>query len=62
MSNNRKKERDIMILLWQTFGLCEYEYDGDQDKYTGWCRRTNGRLANGKWPEWNNKTGQRRYG
>lgn len=47
---------------WQQIGQYEYEYD-EHCQYTGWCRCAgNGaRLKNGKWPEWNNKTGERRY-
>jgi len=45
---------------WQTLGKYEYEYD--QSGYTGWCRCLGGRLADGRWPEWNANTGGHRYG
>jgi hypothetical protein len=46
-------------LSWQTFGLYEYEYTS-AGNYTGWYRYVGGRLTDGRWPEWNNRTGQER--
>jgi len=43
---------------WQRLGQYECEYD--ECGYTGWCRCVNGRLANGRWPQWNENTGQKR--
>ena len=43
-----------------SFGSYEYEVD-DTYQETGWCRCAGGRLANGLWPEWNNRTGEQRY-
>jgi len=40
---------------WQTIGQYQYEYD--ENGYTGWYRCVGGRLADGRWPEWNSKTG-----
>ena len=51
-----------MGTFWQTvsysFGTYEYEYD--EDGYTGWCRSAGGQLADGRWPEHNNITGEDR--
>lgn len=46
---------------WQRFGQREYEADRHH-QYTGWCRHVGGQLADGRWPQWNNKTGATRYG
>lgn len=43
---------------WQTLGQYEYEYD--ENGYTGWYRCVNGRDAAGKWPECNYETGATR--
>lgn len=44
----------------------EYELACDDQRHigpyaTGWCRCVGGRLADGRWPEWNYNTGQQRY-
>jgi hypothetical protein len=44
------------MTAWQTVGQYEYEYN-EESEYTGWYRIVGGRLANGHWPQWNNKTG-----
>lgn len=44
---------------WQTIGQYEFEYD--ENGYTGWCRCVGGRNANGLWPAWNQTTGAKRY-
>lgn len=36
---------------WQTLGRYEFEYD--EHGYTSWYRCVQGRLADGRWPEWN---------
>ena len=43
---------------WQTQGRYQYEYD--ENGYTGWCRYVGGRLSGGRWPAWNNQTGAKR--
>lgn len=43
---------------WQRIG--PYEYQFDKNGYTGWCRCVGGRLADGRWPEWNQNTGEKR--
>lgn len=48
-------------MLWQKIGQYEYEVDGICE-YTGWYRCVGGRLADGRWPYWNYKTGGKRYG
>lgn len=53
------------MTFWQTLGNYEYEVKrtkGGGCRYTGWCRSVGGRMADGRWPERNNKTGQVRYG
>ncbi len=47
-----------ILLSWQQQGRYQYEHDGTN--YTGWCRCVNGQMADGTWPEWNNKTGEQR--
>ncbi|MFA5127706.1 MAG: hypothetical protein WC457_01730 [Patescibacteria group bacterium] len=50
--------------MWQSFSfgsLGAYEYEYDRYGYTGWYRCAGGRLADGRWPEWNFKTGATRY-
>ena len=42
---------------WQRIG--QYEYEFDNDGYTGWYRCVGGRMAGG-WPEWNSQTGEKR--
>ena len=56
------------MTLWQsfTFGCHTVEYEverGDDGKgrYTGWYRWANGRMADGRWPETNGKTGEVRF-
>lgn len=48
----------VKILSWQRLGQYEYQHDGSN--YTGWYRCIGGRLENGHWPQWNNKTGATR--
>lgn len=46
--------------FWQCIGD-HYEFEvGPDGQYTGWCRARNGRMADGHWPAWNGKTGERR--
>jgi hypothetical protein len=45
--------------FWRTIG--KYEHEVNESGYTGWYRCVNGALANGLWPEWNDKTGETRY-
>lgn len=42
---------------WQTLGQYEYNRHG----YTGWYRCVGGRGADGRWPQWNINTGEKRY-
>lgn len=51
----------LLLLGWQDSPCGRYEYEHDGSNYTGWCRCKDGRMANGRWPEWNNKTGENRY-
>lgn len=46
--------------MWQRREQYEYEVD-QKGEYTGWYRCVGGRLADGRWPEWNEKTGEKRY-
>ena len=41
---------------WQTQGRYQYQYD--ENGYTGWVRCINGQLADGRWPMTNSKTGE----
>lgn len=43
-------------MAWMTLGRYEYEYD-ENGCCTGWCRCVGGRMANGRWPEFNSYTG-----
>lgn len=43
---------------WQTIGGYEYQHNGSN--YTGWYRCVAGRLADGRWPQWNSNTGEER--
>jgi hypothetical protein len=47
-------------VMWQTVGQYEYEIK-EGTGYTGWYRCEGGRLADGRWPEFNYKTGKTRY-
>ena len=49
--------------MWQQQGGYEYEYEEKDGglRYTGWYRCVGGRLADGRWPEWNDETGATRY-
>ena len=49
------------MIAWQTLGQYEYEYEYDKSGYTGWYRCVGGKMADRRWPEWNNKTGETRY-
>lgn len=44
---------------WQTQG--EYQLEYNRHGYTGWYRCVGGRLADGRWPKWNDVTGEKRY-
>lgn len=44
--------------LWQVLG--SYEFEVDENAYTGWYRCANGRTAQSGWPEWNSRTGAMR--
>jgi len=46
--------------MWQSQGNYEYEYDHSRERYTGWCRCVGGRMADGRWPQFNNQTGETR--
>ena len=48
------------MTAWLTQGRYEHEYDAKG--FTGWYRCVGGRLADGRWPEWKSKTGEKRYG
>ena len=48
--------------MWLQVGQYEYEGDLQNNGYTGWYRCVGGRLADGRWPEWNLHTGEQRYG
>ncbi len=48
------------MTFWQTLGHYEYEVDDEGFHYTGWVRCVGGRLTDGRWPEWNIHTGERR--
>ena len=43
---------------WQNIGHYQYEYD--KNGYTGWYRCVSGKMADGRWPEWNSHTGATR--
>ena len=43
---------------WQTMGQYQYEYDSNG--YTGWYRCVGGRMADGRWLQWNSRTGATR--
>lgn len=51
------------MTLWQQLSFCNnrYEFEYDQRDYTGWYRCIGGRLADGRWPEWNYRTSEKRY-
>lgn len=48
------------MTAWQRLGQYEYEYSYDRSAYTGWYRCVGGRMADGRWPQWNSKTGETR--
>ena len=53
-----------MPTVWQQSSFCggwEFECD-EHGELTGWYRSVYGRLADGRWPEWNERTKQRRDG
>jgi hypothetical protein len=54
-----KMEEEFVLTSWQRIGNYEYEHDGHD--YTGWHRCVGGRLADGRYPEWNYQTGETRY-
>ena len=43
-----------MITGWQQIG--NYEYQFSEKGYTGWYRCVGGRLTNGRWPQWFDKS------
>lgn len=45
--------------MWLTIGGYQFEYD-ENGQYTGWYRCVGGRMADGRWPQWNNNTGASR--
>ena len=45
---------------WQQIGS-HYEFEYDEHGYTGWYRCVGGRRADGRWPDWNSRTGEKRY-
>lgn len=47
------------MIFWQSLG--NYEYEVGASGYTGWCRCIGGKLADGRWPEWNGYTGEQRF-
>jgi hypothetical protein len=47
-----------LITGWQTQG--KYQYEFDSGGYTGWCRAVGGRMSDGRYPQWNYKTGEQR--
>ena len=46
------------MTAWQQLGNYEYEYN--KYGYTDWYRCVGGKMANGRWPERNSKTGAQR--
>lgn len=53
-----------MRTFWQTLGRYEFEVKEGTDGncyYTGWIRCVGGRLADGRWPQWNEYTGEERF-
>jgi len=46
------------MYAWQQIG--GYEFQFDANGYTGWYRCVGGRLADGRWPQWNYLTGEAR--
>lgn len=44
---------------WQQIGSYEYEYD--ENGYTGYYRCFGGRQADGRWPAWHSETGAMKY-
>lgn len=46
--------------MWRRFGQYEFEVN-EHSQYTGWYRCVGGRLANGRWPQWNDATGATAY-
>lgn len=51
------------MTFWQTLGRYEYEVAQGTDRapcYSGWVRCVGGRLADGRWPQWNIYTGKKR--
>ena len=44
---------------WQQIG--NYEYEFDENGYTGRYRCVGGRLADGRWPCWDYNTGVKSY-
>jgi hypothetical protein len=56
-------ERRSGITFWQRLyiGSGGYEFEYDEHGYTDWYRCIGGRLADGRWPEWNTKTKEVRY-
>lgn len=47
------------MTFWQRLG--QYEYEVSEGDYTGWVRCVGGQLADGRWPQWNTYTGERRF-
>lgn len=48
------------MTLWMQLGS-GYEFEYDEHGFTGWYRCIGGRLADGRWPQWNS-AGQERFG
>jgi len=49
---------DAPATRWQTLGRRDFEVvDG---RFTGWSRFIDGHTVDGRWPEWNQQTGDRR--
>jgi hypothetical protein len=44
------KELGVALTAWQTHG--DYQFEYDENGYTGWYRCVGGRLADGRWPQW----------
>lgn len=60
---SEQSEEPSTILTSWCHNICGYEFEVSYETgtYTGWSRCIEGRLADGRWPERNFRTGETRY-
>ena len=60
------KERhngEVLLSEWRETSIEGFQFEVDErGEETGWIRCTDGRLSDGRWPEWNERTGEERLG